>query len=117
MKVIAVIPKDISVWDLRELIDRRAIPLHSGSFKKTDCKTCRKNTDTQFSLFGELLGDESEKTKCLDSRCFVEKQQSWADLNWLKCKENKYGTQVAIVGDHNTEYHRGIFGMERPETD
>ena len=33
----------------------------------------------------------------------MEKQQAWVDLNWLKCKENKYGTQAAIVGDHNTE--------------
>lgn len=96
-------PEDISVWDLRELIDRRAIPLHSGNFSKADCKTCPKNTDTQFSLFGELIGVESEKTKCLNPKCFVEKQQAWVDLNWLKCKENKYGTQAAIIGDHNTE--------------
>ena len=93
-------PEEFSVWELRELIDRRAIPLHAGNFKKADCKTCRKNTDTQFSLFG----GESEKAKCLDFKCFVKKQQAWIDVNWLTCKENKYGTQVAIVGDHNTEY-------------
>jgi ParB/RepB/Spo0J family partition protein len=90
--------KDLAVYQLKDEIDKLAISLHSGNFDKQDCKACRKNTDCQRRLFG----GEKDKTKCLDQKCFKEKQQAWYDLNWATCKANKYGTQAAVVGDYNT---------------
>ena len=91
--------KDITVHDLTQNINRLAIPLKKGMFDKADCKGCPKNTDCQRKLFDTL----SEKGKCFDQTCFQVKQQAWLDVNWATCKENKYGTQQAIIGDYNTE--------------
>ncbi len=97
--------KDIKVWELRNLIDRRAVPLRAGHFEKAECKSCNKNTDCQHRLFGL----EREKgARCLDQDCFMQKEQAWLDLNWATSKENRYGTQAAIVGEWNTET-TGVF--------
>lgn len=93
-------PKELAVWQLKDLVDREAVPLHSGNFDKMECKTCRKNTDCQRRLFG---GETEKGAKCLDQECFKQKQQAWLDLNWPNCKTNKYGTQAAIIGDHETK--------------
>lgn len=91
--------KDISVRDLANNIDRLAIPLKEAAFDKTECKGCPKNTDCQRKLFDT----PAEKGKCQDQACFNLKQQAWLDVNWATCKENRYGTQQAIIGDYNTE--------------
>jgi ParB/RepB/Spo0J family partition protein len=92
---------DIQVWALKDLVNRQAIPLHAGSFDKGECKTCRKNTDCQLRLFG---GEKEKGAKCLDQHCFQQKQEAWLAVNWPTCKANKYGTQVAVIGDYNTEF-------------
>ena len=108
-------PEELAVWELKEAIDSLAVPLHSGNFDKTDCKACRKNTDCQQLLFG----GESEKGKCLDQGCFRQKQQAWLDLNWSTCKENKFGTQAAIIGDYHSkttgEFSDYSFGLKPGE--
>lgn len=91
--------KDISVRDLANNIDRLAILLKEAAFDKTDCKGCPKNTDCQKKLFDT----QGEKGKCQDPACFQVKQQAWLDVNWATCKENKYGTQQAIIGGYDTE--------------
>lgn len=99
--------KEIRVWELQDMVGRQAVPLHSGKFDKTECKTCQKNTDCQHRLFGL----EKEKgAKCLDQKCFIAKQQAWLDVNWPTCKENKFGTQAAIIGDWNTK-STGVFSV------
>lgn len=85
----------LAVWELKDMIDRLAIPLHSGNFDKADCKVCGKNSDRQHKLFG---GDK-EKASCLDTGCFQEKQQAWYDLNWAGAKHNKHRTQAAVITD------------------
>ncbi|MHB8069538.1 MAG: ParB/RepB/Spo0J family partition protein [Desulfobaccales bacterium] len=92
-------PAELTVRQLKEKVDRLAVPLHSGRFDKAECKTCPKNTDVQRKLFDT----EKEKTKCLDQACFYAKQQAWLDLHWAECKQNKLKTQVAILGDYNTK--------------
>lgn len=92
-------PAELTVRQLKEKVDRLAVPLHSGRFDKAECKTCPKNTDVQRKLFDT----EKEKTKCLDQACFRAKQQVWLDLNWVTCKQNEFKTQVAIIGDYNTK--------------
>ena len=96
----------IPVYRLREIINSRAVGLGSGKFDKTDCKTCRKNTQCQLLLFG---GEQEKKVMCLDPVCFEAKQQAWYDLNWASCKQNKFGTWAAIIGDYNTK-RTGEFG-------
>lgn len=91
-------PKELPVWKMKDMIDHLAINLHSGNFDKADCKACRKNTDCHHRLFG----GEKEKGKCLDQNCFKQKQQAWLDLNWPTCKDNRFGTQAAIIGDYHT---------------
>ena len=103
-------PKDLAVWQLKDMIDHLAVALHSGRFDKADCKTCRKNTDVQRKLFGS----EKEKTKCLDQDCFRSKQQAWFDAKWLTCKENKFNTQTAIIGDFKTKYTASFCGYSGP---
>lgn len=103
-KFIAQGSTNIPVWELKDRIDRLAVPLHSGNFDKGECKTCLKNSDAQKKLFG---GD-ADKGKCLDQKCFCNKQQAWLDLNWIGSKNNKWGTQAAIIGDYNTKT-TGIF--------
>ncbi|MEW6657401.1 MAG: ParB/RepB/Spo0J family partition protein [Thermodesulfobacteriota bacterium] len=92
-------PAELTVRQLREKVDRLAVPLHSGRFDKSECKTCPKNTDVQRKLFDT----EKEKTKCLDQLCFLNKQEAWLNLHWADCKQNKAKTPVAIIGDYNTK--------------
>lgn len=73
----------LAVWQLKDLVARRALPLHSGSFDKTECKTCRKNTNCQLRLFG---GEKEKGAKCLDQQCFQQKQEAWLAVNWPTCK-------------------------------
>lgn len=97
---------EMKVYELQDLVDRRAIPLHSGRFEKSECKICQKNTDCQHRLFGL----EREKgAKCLDQKCFRAKQQAWLDLNWPTAKENHYGTRAAVLGDYETKIPGGTF--------
>jgi len=86
--------KTTEVWFLKQRIDSRAVPLHSGRFDKEECKTCRKNTSCQLQLFG---GEADDKVKCLDAACFDRKLQAWLDVNWASCKENRFGTNRALV--------------------
>lgn len=92
--------EELAVWALKDMVSRQAVPLHSGKFEKTDCKTCRKNTDCQMRLFG---GEKEKGAKCLDQNCFQQKQEAWLAVNWPTCKANKFGTQVAIIGDYQTQ--------------
>ena len=97
------------VFELRERIDRMAIPLSHARFNKADCKVCRKNTSVQLSLFG----GEKNKTCCLDQKCFMAKQQAWLDLHWAdgSCKANKELTRMAVIGDWQTPC-TGKFGWQ-----
>lgn len=107
-------PDETAVWQLKDMVDHLAVPLHSGRFDKADCKVCRKNTDCQRRLFG---GEKENKTKCLDQACFQQKQQAWLDINWSTCKANKFGTQAAVIGDWNTKNtgsFSGYSGSSRP---
>lgn len=97
--------KELHVYELKNLVDRQAIPLHAGKFEKAECKTCRKNTDCQLRLFG---GEKEKGAKCLDQYCFQQKQEAWLAVNWPTSKVNKFGTQVAIIGDYNTKT-TGVF--------
>jgi ParB/RepB/Spo0J family partition protein len=99
------------VWQLKDLVNRRAIALHAGSFDKAECKTCRKNTDCQLRLFG---GEKDKGAKCLDQHCFKQKQEAWLAVNWPTCKANKFGTQVAVIGDYNTPNTGSLSGDPRP---
>ena len=105
-------PQELAVWQLKDMVDSLAIPLHSGNFDKTDCKGCRKNTDCQRRLFG---GETEKGAKCLDQDCFRQKQQAWLDVNWLTCKENRFGTQAAIIGDYNTPTTGEFSGWGNPK--
>jgi ParB/RepB/Spo0J family partition protein len=98
--------KELGVWQLKGLIDQRAVELSAGRFDKAECKLCRKNTECQLRLFG---GEKEKGAKCLDAKCFIRKQQAWHDINWTTCKTNKYGTQKAHITD---AYDRGtgVFG-------
>ena len=100
---------DGHVFQLRDRIDRMAIPLSYARFDKADCKVCRKNTSVQLSLFG----GEKNKTSCLDQKCFIGKQQAWLDLHWAdgSCKANKELTRMAVVGGYETP-STGKFGWQ-----
>ena len=100
---------DGHVFQLRDRIDRMAIPLSHARFDKADCKVCRKNTSVQLSLFG----GEKNKTSCLDQKCFIGKQQAWLDLHWAdgSCKANKEPTRMAVVGGYETPC-TGKFGWQ-----
>ena len=97
------------VFQLRDRIDRMAIPLSHARFDKEGCKVCRKNTSVQLSLFG----GEKNKTSCLDQKCFIGKQQAWLDLHWAdgSCKANKEPTRMAVVGGYETPC-TGKFGWQ-----
>lgn len=90
---------DLEVHELRDLVGRQAIKLHTGNFAKDDCKTCQKNTDCQHKLFDFA---KEKGALCLDQKCFTAKQQAWLDLNWPTCKDNRFGTQAAVIGDYHT---------------
>lgn len=98
--------EELTVYDLIDLIGRLAIHLHSGHFDKEECKACRKNTDCQGRLF-DL--SKPKGARCLDQKCFVEKEQAWLDLNWAECKDNTYSTLAAVIGDYDTKT-TGSFG-------
>ncbi len=102
---------EIQVWALKDLVNRQALPLHAGSFEKTECKTCRKNTDCQLRLFG---GEKEKGAKCLDQNCFQQKQEAWLAINWPTCKANKFGTQVAVIGDYETPTTGSLSGYGDP---
>ena len=82
-----------------------ALPLKEGNFDKVDCKTCPHNSDWQ----GKLFGVSGDKGKCTAQECYQTKQQAWLDAFWKECKENRYGTQQAILGDYNIKI-TGDFG-------
>ena len=69
--------KSWAVYQLKSKIDQQAIPLGSGKFNKDDCKACRKNTQVQLTLFG---GEAERGAKCLDQKCFGEKQRAWYEM-------------------------------------
>jgi ParB-like chromosome segregation protein Spo0J len=91
---------ELRVWELQDMIGRRALPLHSGNFDKTECKSCQKNSDCQHRLFGLEKGNGA---RCLDQKCFIGKQEAWFTLHWPTAKANKYGTQAAVIGDYETK--------------
>jgi ParB family chromosome partitioning protein len=107
--------EDLHVYELRETINRRAVLLGLGKFDKTECRTCRKNTECQLRLFG----GEKEKGKCLDASCFEKKQQGWYDLHWISCAQNKFETRAALVTSTYDNGSAGSFhlygGKKMPE--
>ncbi|MFA6270786.1 MAG: ParB/RepB/Spo0J family partition protein [Candidatus Paceibacterota bacterium] len=100
---------DLEVHELRDLVGRQAIKLHIGNFDKADCKTCQKNTDCQHKLFDFA---KEKGALCLDQKCFTAKQQAWYDLNWATCKENRHGTQAAVIGDYETKVTGSFSGYD-----
>lgn len=74
-----------TVAELKSEIDRRAPDLKHALFDTKDCKTCSQNSDVQKKLFGE----DMEKRRCLNVKCFKQKQNNWLTANWFETEHYK----------------------------
>lgn len=74
-----------SVKDLKRHIDNEAVDFKCAVFdlQKAGCLGCNSNTDVQLKLFDI----DTQKTKCLKSACFKDKQIAWLSDHW---KESSY---------------------------
>lgn len=79
------------VKDIKRLIDERAPALKSAKFPLEPCASCGQNTEVQADLFGE---DVPKGARCLNPKCFKQKQNHWLLANWKKTGWYKqHGTQ------------------------
>jgi len=72
-----------SVRDLKRDIDRQSPKLSDAKFdlKKTGCLTCSQNSDVQKTLWAT---DPADKKRCLNRKCFKQKQNNHLIKQWKK---------------------------------
>lgn len=101
----------MTVSRLREEIDRKAPSLSWAKFDTADCSRCQACSDVQKKLFG---GD-GVKGKCLDPKCFKQKQNNHFTAWWPKHGKKAYGTngfrfwsygELAYHPFHEWEWHK-----------
>jgi ParB family chromosome partitioning protein len=82
------IENGISASRLKSNIDWRAPELSKAKFniKTAGCPSCHHNTSTQKKLFDI----DDDKTKCLNSPCYIDNTRKWYVKNWKKGKTNGY---------------------------
>lgn len=91
-----------SVRDLKRHINHQAIELKHAKFdlEKEGCLFCPQNTDVQKDLFG--LSDDS--VRCLNPKCFKEKQNNYLLANWKKTGYRKKHKTNGFRFGENLQY-------------
>lgn len=79
-----------NIKQLKAYIDDQAPKLKDAKFDwMKDCIACGQNSDVQKRMFGE----ETKGARCLNPKCFKQKQNNWLIKNWKKTGYYKqYGT-------------------------
>jgi ParB family transcriptional regulator, chromosome partitioning protein len=109
-KYFAQIDKDLKQWgrvttvtSLSNAIERNMFYIKNALFntKKAGCTKCHYNSNVQKTLFGQ----DSEKLRCLNPSCYVEKQTKHLEENWEETKKKKrLKTTCMVIRDSNQGY-------------
>jgi len=71
----------MSVRDLKEHIDERAVDLKAAKFDKAECKKCYQNSAVQKNLIDI---DGLKGTQCLNPKCYKQRLNDHLQANWKK---------------------------------
>jgi len=105
---------ELTVADLKEHIDDMSPNLSDARFNKTGCLICPQNSDIQIKLF-DL--EKSEKVKCLDQRCFRQKQNNALTRYWKTHGKKKYGTNGFRFYGKAGQVNRFYYPFDKPSKD
>lgn len=114
--ILSILPEKIQIGTLKRVIDEKLtvaelkqratkvqLPLGSAKFDKTDCNSCKHNSERQVGLFD--LGDEQSST-CSFATCYRDKTQAY--LSHQKAQlEEKYG-KVLFVSESSPADRRDV---------
>ena len=114
--ILSILPEKIQIGTLKRVIDEKLtvaelkqratkvqLPLGSAKFDKTDCNSCKHNSERQVGLFD--LGDEQSST-CSFGTCYRDKTQAYLS-NQKKQLEEKYG-KVLFVSESSKADRRNV---------
>lgn len=85
--LIRVIDEKLSVAELKQRAKKIQLPLHTAKFDKSDCNSCKHNSERQVGLFD--LGDDKSST-CSLATCYRDKTQQYLGSQKAELEE-KYG--------------------------
>lgn len=114
--ILSILPEKIQIGTLKRVIDEKLtvaelkqratkvqLPLGTAKFDKTDCNSCKHNSERQVGLFD--LGDEQSST-CSFGTCYRDKTRAY--LSGQKTKlEEKYG-KVLFVSESSQADRRYV---------
>tara|TARA_R110001606_G_scaffold4967_1_gene23579 strand:+ start:17094 stop:18836 length:1743 start_codon:yes stop_codon:yes gene_type:complete len=114
--ILSILPEKIQIGTLKRVIDEKLtvaelkqratkvqLPLGTAKFDKTDCNSCKHNSERQVGLFD--LGDEQSST-CSFGTCYRNKTQAYLSDQKNKLEE-KYG-KVLFFSESNPADRRKV---------
>lgn len=101
--LIRVIDEKMSVAELKQRATKVQLPLGTAMFDKTDCNSCKHNSERQVGLFD--LGDEKSST-CSFGTCYRNKTQAYLS-DQKNILEEKYG-KVLFFSESNPADRRKV---------
>lgn len=110
--ILSILPEKIQIGTLKRVIDEKLtvaelkqratkvqLPLGTAKFDKTDCNSCKHNSERQVGLFD--LGDEKSST-CSFGTCYRDKTQAYLS-DQKNNLEEKYGKVLFFSESRSTD--------------
>ena len=92
----AVIERNLTISDLKALIEKAAAKLDAAIFDKSDCLACPHNSSVQSTMFETVITDGS----CTNSSCYKAKTEAALDNTKESLKDEYPVIRIVRVGDN-----------------
>ena len=92
----AVIERNLTISDLKALIEKAAAKLDAAIFDKSDCLACTHNSSVQSTMFETVITDGS----CTNSSCYKAKTEAALDNTKDSLKDEYPVIRIVRVGDN-----------------
>lgn len=92
----ALIERNLSVPDLKALIEKAAAKLSAAIFDKADCAACPHNSSVQRTMFQESVTDGS----CTNNACYKTKTEAALEITKESLKDEYPVIRIVRAGDN-----------------
>lgn len=92
----AVVERNLSVADLKGLIEKASAKLSAAIFDKADCAACPHNSSVQRTMFVESVTDGS----CTNSSCYKAKTEDALEITKQSLKDEYPVIRIVRAGDN-----------------
>lgn len=92
----ALIERQLSVLDLKSLIEKAAAKLSAAIFDKADCAACPHNSSVQRTMFSESVTDGS----CTNNACYKTKTEAALEITKESLKDEYPVIRIVRAGDN-----------------